>query len=56
MGNSRNVKDLWFLVTIKFLIKLAFGEHLLKEKETCKFLIPCYDKSEGKNWDEAFAL
>lgn len=56
VANSRDVKDPWFLVTIIFMIKLAFREDLLKEEETCKFLIPRYDKSEGKNWGEAFAL
>ena len=32
MENSSNVKDIW--LTITFIIKLAFGEHSLKEKWT----------------------
>lgn len=35
------------LATVKFIIKLALGELLLKAKEHAKFLIPGYDVSAG---------
>lgn len=57
MENCSNVKDKWFFVIIEFIIKLVFGEFLLKEKDIRKifnFLL-WYVRGEGFGWGTCFS-
>ena len=51
MENSSNVKGIW--LTITFIIKLAFGEHSLKEKWTWEIPDSLFWCVKGEDWDGA---
>lgn len=54
MENSSNVKGIWLIIT--FIIKVAFGEHSLKEKWTWEIPDSLFWCVKGEDWDGVLAL